>query len=64
MNDFFTTFGNVVSFLNNWKIFGSISLWHILFGHYPGIPNATVKTLLPEHALTDLNHRQEWLSRR
>ena len=30
MSDFFNVIGNVITFLNNWRIFGQISLWHIM----------------------------------
>ncbi len=30
MKDFFGMFTTVVNFLDDWKIFGDISLWHIL----------------------------------
>ncbi len=30
MSDFFNVFGQIVQFMNNWRIFGNISLWHIL----------------------------------
>lgn len=30
MSEFFGMFAMVVNFLNDWKIFGNISVWHIL----------------------------------
>lgn len=30
MSEFFSTFGEVVTFLNDWKLFGSVSVWGVL----------------------------------